>query len=255
MHLYLTQKHTMNPSRDTPIFQVLPEELPESFCILAARNPEEQNDSLEKTISLDTALKQRLDALGLHRVPLAILSPDDARNQPGWAVSCPLAQGLELGREFQQEAIHFVDDGELIHVRCKDGMESPLGEFGEHVSDPRHCRLFTIYLGSPSPRARLLPDERFGIIKRVSHHFDSFTISEAEGFFRGESEDTLLISAATGEPEKVLDLAMELLEYTGQQGVGVAYNDIYQRVTRWTDKNFLLRVWKIAPGKQAGRGQ
>jgi hypothetical protein len=236
---------TMDSLRQKPDFQVLPEELPESFCILSAWDTEERNDSPEEITSLDIEMAERLDDLGLPRVRLAIVLPDGAGTQPGWAVACPLARGLEVGREFRTKTIYFVDDGELSEVCCEKGTKTSLGEFSKRVRDPRHCRLFTIFLGSPSPRGRLFPDERFGIITRVTRYFESFTINEAEGFFRQEAEDTLLISAATDQPSKVLQLAMELLEYTGQQGVGVAYNDIYQRVTRWTDEKFLLHVWEI----------
>jgi hypothetical protein len=235
----------MNKSSHPAVFQVLPEELPKSFCILSAWNPDEHTDSPDSNNARDKALAERIDTFSLTRVRVAILSSDGARGEPGWAVDCPISQGAVLAREFRRKSMYFVTDGELVQIGCEDGKQTALGCFAEHLRDPRHCRLFTIYLGSPSPRARLLPTEEFGIRTRVARYFESFTLSKAEGFFRGQTEDTLLISAATAAPARVLELATELLEYTRQQGVGVSYNGIYQRVTSWSDPEFLLRAWEL----------
>ena len=76
-------------------------------------------------------------------------------------------------------------------------------------------------------------------------HFPSFTITEAEGYFRSEAEDALLISVATDTPSKVLELAGDLRQHFAQEGVGVSHNGIYQRLRDWSDPDFLLRAWGI----------
>jgi len=235
----------MNTSSHPVAFQALPEELPKSFCILTAWNSDGHSDSPDTNKPRDKMLAKCIDSLPLSRVRITIHSPDGVRDDPGWAVDCPIAQGVALAREFRQKLVYFVDAGELVQVGCEDGEQTPLGRFADHLRDPRHCRLFTIYLGSPSPRARLLPTEELGIRIRVARYFESFTLSKAEGFFQGNAEDTLLISAATDDPARVIELATELLKYTRQKGVGVSYNDIYQRVTSWSDPEFLLRAWKL----------
>lgn len=233
----------MNPAYKTTVFQALPEDLPASFHILTAWNPNGETDWPGTNQKRDVVLAERLDALSLPRSRVTGMAPDERNAEPGWAFSCNLDQALELGREFLQEAIYQVEEGALFLVNCETGKRTRLGPFAERLRNPRENLLFTIHLGSPAPRARLLPTEELGIRMRTAQFFDSFTIIRAEGLSRSQSEDTHLISAATRDPAKVVKLALELMQFTAQEGVGISHNGIYQRVTEWSDWEFLLRVW------------
>ena len=68
---------------------------------------------------------------------------------------------------------------------------------------------------------------------------------EASGHFLNEREQTLVIQLATDKPKLVLNLAHELLSYMAQEGVGVLYNGIYQRVRAWTDDRLILQSWGL----------
>ncbi len=57
-------------------------------------------------------------------------SPDLQHMEKSWAVFCDIQSGLELGREFKQLAIYYVDNGRLLLLPClcsEDSIE--LGDF------------------------------------------------------------------------------------------------------------------------------
>ena len=69
--------------------------------------------------------------------------------------------------------------------------------------------------------------------------FASFTVSTAQGYFRGQHEDTLVFQVATREPEKVKALAAQLAAVFDQDGVGMvgplapdSQASVYSRVVR-----------------------
>ena len=237
----------MNPAYNHTVFQAMPEELPPSFCIVTAWNPDGRTDLAGRNRQRDQNLADKLDKLSLPRVRITGMSPDEAHAEPGWAIPCALEQGLDLGREFGQEGIYQVVEGELLLVNSATGEATSLGPFAPRLRDPRKRLLFTVHLGSPSPRARLSPTEALEIRFRAAKRFASFTITEAEGCFRNQTEDTLLISVATDQYDEVLGLAKDLRVLFRQDGIGVSHNGIYQRVTAWSDPEFLLRAWGLPP--------
>ena len=235
----------MTTAYHSTVLQVLPEELPDSFCIITAWNPNGEPGLPGRNRKRDRDLAERIDGLSIPRVRITGMSPDESHGEPGWAVDCSLDQGLDLAREFRQEALYLVENGDLLLVRCTDGEQTPLGPLVPRLRDPRTRRLFTLHLGCRPPRARLLPTEALEVRLRAANRFPSFTITEAESYFKNQNEDALLISIASDQPAEVLALAEELRRHLGQEGVGVSHKGIYQRVTAWSDHDFILRAWGI----------
>lgn len=235
----------MNPAYKHTVFQALPEELPVSFCIITAWNPDGKTDLPGRNRQRDQQLAERLDALTLSRVRIIGMSPDESHAEPGWALSCPVDQGLSLGREFRQEAIFHAEGGELSLINCESKTKSALGSFATRLRDPRSQRLFTVHVGAPSPRARFLSTEALEIRLRAAKRFSSFTITEAEAHHGSQNEDAILITVATDQPREVLGLAKDLRKLLYQDGIGISHNGIYQRVTAWSDPDFLLRAWGL----------
>jgi hypothetical protein len=240
----------MKPAYYHTFFQVFPEELPSSFCIVTAWNPDGQSDLPGRNQQRDQALAERLDELSLPRVRITGMSPDESHAEPGWAIACSLDRGLELGREFKQEGIYQVIEGELLLANGATGEATSLGPFAPRVRDPRKRRLFTVHVGAPEPRARFSPTETLEIRLRAAKRFASFTITETEGCYRNQTEDVLLISFATEQYDEVLDLAKDLLVLLRLDGIGVSHHGIYQRVTAWSEPEFLLKAFGLAVAPQ-----
>lgn len=86
-------------------------------------------------------------------------------------------------------------------------------------------RLFTLYVGSAQP------PNKAAAIKIVGDLFESFTLQEVEGCFRGQTEPTLLIKLATNHCTKVIQTAGRIRDSLHQDGVGIEYKGRYYRCT------------------------
>lgn len=80
--------------------------------------------------------------------------------------------------------------------------------------------MYSIILGSPAS-GRISDEYRQQAVQLCASVFASFTVSTAEGYFRGQREDTLVFQVATLEPEKIKALAAQLAAVFDQDGVGI----------------------------------
>ena len=80
--------------------------------------------------------------------------------------------------------------------------------------------MYSIILGSPAS-GRICDEYRQQAVQLCAAVFASFTVSTAEGYVRGQREDSLVFQVATRELEKVKDLAAQLAAVFGQDGVGI----------------------------------
>ena len=80
--------------------------------------------------------------------------------------------------------------------------------------------MYSIILGSPAS-GRICDEYRQQAVQLCAAVFASFTVSKAEGYYRGQREDSLVFHVATQELEKVKDLAAQLAAVFGQDGVGI----------------------------------
>ena len=80
--------------------------------------------------------------------------------------------------------------------------------------------LYSIILGSPAS-GRISDDYRQQAVQLCASIFASFTVTRAEGYFRGQREDSLVFQVATREPDKVKGLAAQLAAVFDQDGVGI----------------------------------
>lgn len=80
--------------------------------------------------------------------------------------------------------------------------------------------MYSIILGSPVS-GRICDEYRQRAVQLCAAVFASFTVTGAEGYFRGQRQDSLVFHVATGEPEKIKDLAAQLAAAFDQDGVGI----------------------------------
>lgn len=94
--------------------------------------------------------------------------------------------------------------------------------------------IHTLYIGSGSS-GTLTEEDRKKIRELCGASFISFTSMDACGYFRGKSEDTLVIQIATDDVVRVLNLASEVAVARDQLAVGLASPDangvvVYRRI-------------------------
>ena len=96
--------------------------------------------------------------------------------------------------------------------------------------------VYSVILGSPVS-SQISDEYRLQAIGICAAVFDSFTVIESQGYFKGKLEDSLMFKIATQEPQKVIDLAAQLAVAFNQEGVGIlrpgtlmAGSPVYSRV-------------------------
>ena len=72
---------------------------------------------------------------------------------------------------------------------------------------------------------------RNNVVKIVAGRIESFTITDALGYFRGMPEQTLVITIAHDDYELVETIADELRVQLRQDGIGLECEGMYYRVT------------------------
>jgi hypothetical protein len=115
-------------------------------------------------------------------------------------------------------------------------MSSGVGYTTERIG-PVH----SLYIGS-GPSGTLPEEYRRQILELCGASFLSFTATDARGYFRGKSEDTLVIQVATDDVERVVNLARDIALSRDQLGVGLA----------GPDANGVLVYRRIIPGRTNG---
>lgn len=90
---------------------------------------------------------------------------------------------------------------------------------------------YSLYVGSRNDRDTIGPDDDERIAQAVSSAFESFSVQELHGWFRGRREQARLIRIATDEEDRVITLAQNLRRMLGQDGIGIECGGHYRRIT------------------------
>lgn len=122
---------------------------PEKFAIITACNPMSSGERQEDAVAT-TRLRKHLSRRGLKRHKVSGASPDWRHQEAGFAVwSLSLGEALEIGREFQQRAVFWVEGGRIKVVSCESGERAFVGLWEERIrlwSDKPTCRVYVIRL-------------------------------------------------------------------------------------------------------------
>ena len=98
------------------------------------------------------------------------------------------------------------------------------------LESPSNRHFITLHIGLNLPDSSSVVAKR-AVMKFLKSRFESFSITEAIGFFRGIQEPTLIVSIASTDPQSVADTATALRERFGWEGVGIIFKGKYYRAT------------------------
>ncbi len=87
-----------------------------NFAIISAQNPLGDLKHRQLNLTLDCQFETRLNAENLPYRRLIGASPDLMFQEQSWAVMCDKAKAVDLALTFQQNAIYWVENGQLYLV-------------------------------------------------------------------------------------------------------------------------------------------
>ena len=99
---------------------------------------------------------------------------------------------------------------------------------GQIYTDPVKRQLYTLYMGSDSGLTEQVKEE---IKECIAPYTDSYTISQAAGYFKGREEIAILIQIAVQNDHIAYQCADALRKKFGQEAVGMLIEGDYRRIT------------------------
>ena len=109
-----------------------PSRWPKAFAVITACNPLGQGLDEEADKAVTVCLRKAINQLGMKRHRVTGVSADMKHREPGFAVwGCDLPAAIQLGREFAQNAIFWIEDGKLDVVSCATGTRQHVGLWSE----------------------------------------------------------------------------------------------------------------------------
>ena len=107
---------------------------PDSFAVITACNPLGQGLDEESDRAATVRLRKAISRLRLNRHRVTGVSADLKHREPGFAVwGCNLPAALQLGREFAQNAIYWIEDGTIDVVSCSTVERQHVGLWSERL--------------------------------------------------------------------------------------------------------------------------
>ena len=107
---------------------------PPCFAIITACATTGEFWSEDENRTADVRLTQQLRASGVWMTRLTGYSPQTGHAEPGWAVALSFEAACDLGQQFRQDAIYFVE-GDMLFVSYCDARRArvPVGTFCARV--------------------------------------------------------------------------------------------------------------------------
>lgn len=110
---------------------------PSSFAIITAYPTTGQKWPKERIEEADGRLTSRLRDRGAIVCRLTGHSPDRTHAEPGWAANVGFGTAIQIGLDFEQDAIYFVEGDDLFVSLCRNPRKVPVGAFRERCAGKR----------------------------------------------------------------------------------------------------------------------
>ena len=175
---------TMKSAYFDTLFESARVPAPSAFAILTAHNPNGEPSDRASNEAADRRLAALLREQGMEPWRVVGYAPDRSHAETGWGAEISLEDACRLGREFEQDAIYWVDNDRLELIGLKTPGRETLGSWQSRVQ-PFALPYFTLYLGSCPPQHRFDPADEARVRDSVLAFFQNFTIQSARGCFLG----------------------------------------------------------------------
>jgi len=136
-----------------------PDTWQDTFAVITACNPLGQLVDEAANRSATVCLRKAISRLGLNRHRVTGVSADMKHREASFALwGCGLAAALDLGRQFNQDAIFWVQDGRLDVVSCATGERQHVALWTQRLRSrgerSKCCRVYVIELAGEARTVR-----------------------------------------------------------------------------------------------------
>ena len=105
-------------------------EQPEEFAVISGYATTGEKWSAERNRQADDRLLQRLVEKGAWLRRVTGYAPDTGQNEPCWATAISFDEACEIGEEFLQDAIYYVEGDHLYVSHCDSRrVKTPISKF------------------------------------------------------------------------------------------------------------------------------
>lgn len=128
----------MNPVYFETLFAVAapPSDWPAAFAIITAYATTGEEWNEEENRAADARLEMVLRERGVWMQRITGYSPRTGHAEPGWAVAVSFDSACDLGRQFRQDAIYYVEGDALFVSYCDTRCQlEPVGPFRVRVRE------------------------------------------------------------------------------------------------------------------------
>ncbi len=126
----------MHPAYFDTRFRIdtMPDDWPTQFVILSAWATTGHTWTQDANEAADRQLAQLLAGRGLWPVRITGYSPITGHAEPSWAFPMPLRDACDLGQQFQQDALYYVEADQLSVTHCDHRRcVVPVGSFRQRL--------------------------------------------------------------------------------------------------------------------------
>ena len=125
----------VNPEYRKTLFRLgAAEDCPSTFAVVTVCNPDGVVLPAAENSSRTEAFRMQLDECGFRHFPVTGYDPDGPHREAGFGVESDRETAMAFGRQWEQEAIFWIERGKLILVSCKDDEEIDLGTWIARVN-------------------------------------------------------------------------------------------------------------------------
>jgi hypothetical protein len=205
-------------------FQCDAGEIPSSFSIVTACNPEGVNVSDEENSKADQALKQAIDEAGFSAFRVTGGNFDFSHAEPGWGISCCREEARALSVQFRQLAFFEVRNWQvfLLDTDPSAGDEEDLGDWNLRVDDGEPCCPFCF--------ARVMQDPCDHLLTTFDSWGGSWTLEECfrESIYDDLAKGGLIDSDDDESLDKEIVRSKKIHEIISSVAVVITHTELNQ---------------------------
>lgn len=120
----MEENRTLKPEFRDVRFRCAESHPPARFFVITAHNPNGETVGDEANVFADATFRQEIARLGFESFAVTGGSPDFSHAEPGYGIVCTRESALSLAKQFHQDAVFEVRNGQVFLISALPSAES-----------------------------------------------------------------------------------------------------------------------------------